>query len=457
MIKGHVCIDLHNHNSGFTERIEKDNMVTNAPKYLIQFTSLLRNPADRPDQYNFTPLGSRGMGGVVLFDGKLTEDASNIKFPDYVHIIGHAGTNVSTSTKLGGSLNKSESHISNSQETVTHVWDFTTSQSNGKIHSLARVPFQIGNNLFRPEDYYSAIDITPDQTYIIKVENNYVYYIGYSNVKSTSITLTLYKEKLYLPWGRGIGLQEELYNISSFGWQHTKSREIIWSKTITINAQGSINYTTSSGIYYTPYIICNRYIYLQTANMGNDYSKTIIILDKNDVFTSSPTIITADLPENQDQNTPMSPYDDDGTAIWTSTWRGGINCKIKCDGTVIKDTSNSKVEPPNFIITAGNNGVSTLLPWGNTCRMKADNYTSNGVIEYPDGTRLQLDPNSSDNIRDTDGIITHNNLCYNDSCYFINNTIHQNSQVMCTICNLDETITKTESTSMKITYTLSDE
>jgi hypothetical protein len=34
-MKGHVCIELHSHNSGFTERIEQDNMVTNALTYAM--------------------------------------------------------------------------------------------------------------------------------------------------------------------------------------------------------------------------------------------------------------------------------------------------------------------------------------------------------------------------------------------------------------------------------------
>lgn len=34
-MKGHVSIELHNHNSGFTERIEQDNMVTNALTYAM--------------------------------------------------------------------------------------------------------------------------------------------------------------------------------------------------------------------------------------------------------------------------------------------------------------------------------------------------------------------------------------------------------------------------------------
>lgn len=35
VIKGHVTIELHNHKTGLRDRIEGDNMVTNALNYVI--------------------------------------------------------------------------------------------------------------------------------------------------------------------------------------------------------------------------------------------------------------------------------------------------------------------------------------------------------------------------------------------------------------------------------------
>ena len=35
MIKGHVAIELHNHKTGLRDRIEGDNMITNALNYVI--------------------------------------------------------------------------------------------------------------------------------------------------------------------------------------------------------------------------------------------------------------------------------------------------------------------------------------------------------------------------------------------------------------------------------------
>ena len=74
-MKGHVCIELHNHNSGFTERIEQDNMVTNALTYAMgHAVSCGANLSDL-----MLPVCKRGLGGLFLFDGKLEENAENAR------------------------------------------------------------------------------------------------------------------------------------------------------------------------------------------------------------------------------------------------------------------------------------------------------------------------------------------------------------------------------------------
>ena len=61
-MKGHVCIELHNHNSGFTERIEQDNMVTNALTYAMgHAVSCGANLSDL-----MLPACKRGLGGLFL-------------------------------------------------------------------------------------------------------------------------------------------------------------------------------------------------------------------------------------------------------------------------------------------------------------------------------------------------------------------------------------------------------
>ena len=105
MLKGHVKIDIHNHNSGFTERFEQDNMVTNALNYVIpNWIGSNNKPNDE-----IMPLATRALGGLMLFDGELTEDADNIFFPNEAHLIASAGQGTDSSNPRGGSKNSSES------------------------------------------------------------------------------------------------------------------------------------------------------------------------------------------------------------------------------------------------------------------------------------------------------------------------------------------------------------
>ena len=73
MIKGHVAIELHNHKTGLRDRIEGDNMVTNALNYAIPNVIGANYSAD-----NIMPICQKALGSVMLFDGLLTEDKNNI-------------------------------------------------------------------------------------------------------------------------------------------------------------------------------------------------------------------------------------------------------------------------------------------------------------------------------------------------------------------------------------------
>ena len=133
MLKGHVQIDLHNHNSGFTERYEQDNMVTNALNKIIPHW-MGGNSKYAND--GIMPICTKALGGLMMFDNVLTEDADNIFFPSEAHLIASAGQGVNSSNPLGGSRNSSESKaLATGYQTV---WDFNTSQANGNIRSLAR-------------------------------------------------------------------------------------------------------------------------------------------------------------------------------------------------------------------------------------------------------------------------------------------------------------------------------
>ena len=171
-MKGHISIELHNHNSGFTERIEQDNMVTNALTYAMgHAVSCGANLSDL-----MFPAAKRGLGGLFLFDGKLEENADNVHFPMDVHLIGHAAQTVNTDDPMRGSLNSLETKRTDIG--YVSVWDFSTSQANGNIASLALTRNTAGEDplkLYDGEsgsttDYEYGLAYDEDQGFLYKAD-----------------------------------------------------------------------------------------------------------------------------------------------------------------------------------------------------------------------------------------------------------------------------------------------
>lgn len=190
MIKGHVQIDIHNHNSGFTERIEGDNLITNAMQHLIP-----NMIGGGKSISNIMPLCKRLLGGVMLFDAELEANVDNIFFPGTAHLVASAGQTTNISDAFSGSLNASETYETDTGFVTT--WDFGTSQANGTLRSLARtladpsnytIPFSgFDNNggamhgAVRNSDGSSSCYIQP---LCYDLEKQYLYFIGITDGNS---------------------------------------------------------------------------------------------------------------------------------------------------------------------------------------------------------------------------------------------------------------------------------
>lgn len=145
MIKGHVCIDLHNHKSGFTERIEGDNIITSAFQNLLNRYVVANNPASE-----FCPLATKMFGGIYLLDKTLDND---IYMPGDSKLIGCGYQGQNTDTYMIGSYNNVESGRTGND--YVHVWDYSTSQANGEIKSLALVNVEAGRFPFYEMSFLS--------------------------------------------------------------------------------------------------------------------------------------------------------------------------------------------------------------------------------------------------------------------------------------------------------------
>ena len=135
MMKGHVKIELLDHKTGERRITEHENMLTNALAYRAGIDSndtlsLYSN------ENSLLPLATKGLGGLLLFDGTLTEDVGNYHFPMNVHLTGCAGRGTGNSaSNLQGTIDSTASKYENGR--YTNVWNFLPNQANGVIASLA--------------------------------------------------------------------------------------------------------------------------------------------------------------------------------------------------------------------------------------------------------------------------------------------------------------------------------
>lgn len=133
-IKGKTIIELNDAKTGkLVQRTEDNNMLTNA---LTKFYK--QGGITNPSAFNVGAIRSDALhyllGGVLLLDTALDEDADIIRVPTGVGMTGNGVYNVLNSgnpTELG-SWNETESGWQQ-DGSYKMVWDYTTSQGNGTI------------------------------------------------------------------------------------------------------------------------------------------------------------------------------------------------------------------------------------------------------------------------------------------------------------------------------------
>ena len=136
MIKGHTEIQLYK-DGKMVQNTHDDNMLTNALANYFKNYGMVNPNAFSSDIYNdmITTL----LGGILLLDTALPEQASLTHVPGGVLMVGNGAYGESNGSAQGdptemGSFNGSQSGWADANKTQFRmVWDFTTEQSNGTI------------------------------------------------------------------------------------------------------------------------------------------------------------------------------------------------------------------------------------------------------------------------------------------------------------------------------------
>lgn len=148
MLKGKAKIELTDVNTGKVEVYEHDNLVTNAVSDILSYNPCgmrFRNYSNTNTdelgasfQAGLLPVVPKLIGGILLFENELENDPEKYYADANNPLIGYSSNNVNTSSNsLRGSMNQTESGKLAEGNGYKFVFDFTTSQANGTISSLA--------------------------------------------------------------------------------------------------------------------------------------------------------------------------------------------------------------------------------------------------------------------------------------------------------------------------------
>lgn len=133
MIKGKTIIELTDVNTGEVERHEDDNMVTNALNKIFEPLGYFKDPTYITNA--FFPLCEKALGGILLFDGHIEENANTIFAPATLKMTGCGvyGIQNTTNFTYRGNYNMTESEIDTKNKYAKYVYDFPTNIANGEI------------------------------------------------------------------------------------------------------------------------------------------------------------------------------------------------------------------------------------------------------------------------------------------------------------------------------------
>ena len=446
-MKGHVKIELFDHRTGKLRTSEHNNMLTNALAYRAGIDSndtLGLNASE----FSIMPLGTKGLGGLYLFDGPLAEDVNNVHFPMNVHLTGCAGRgNGNPASSLQGTIDNTVSGYSNGKYTT--VWNFLPSQGNGVIASLALTHAKAGDQPFHMFRANAWSRITSAVRHFVamdpRTDNAYFSY----NYQANNV-ISFYKRRLSRHLLRVntpyIGDEENVLNYDLSG--ETITDRNFWD--VTPDYDG--------------------YIYL-CATQGNQSGSATVYLRRLKASADN-----FSLAEDEDfRQTLTLP----GMALYPSSASKNYNTLALCvsNGYLyalsndrksvyrisLHDTSMVRQFSPDIdrfqamdcgIYPHRDGGIWTeFLFQSTTATGAAENRRAKGII-YEDGScrcDTAVYTTNSWTMRDfcgyvTDDLRTFAGVLYHDAC----------QNYIGTICNLEQPITKLDSQSLKITYSISD-
>lgn len=441
MLKGHVCIELHDKKTGLRDRIEGDNLVTNA---LTDICKLV--PESECNMNQFLPASTKAYGGLFLFDGALNDNPDDFTFPTDIHLMGYGDRGVSTADAYKGSLNSVETMAT--ENGYRHVWDFGTSQANGTIRSLALTHSEAAKFLFDKH-----------------ISNSFA--IRGSGVGQFSNRVTLKYDKTaqtmyYLYWAasgsrnRTINVSVRSRHIPLRAFKVRETRGTYSAETVVSELEHTYDYDypLPYSVYYTtPGYNIHQLISIDR-NAGKAYlhywdnsgtHNTILSVFAVDLSTFAITFTETDTGYDLKNNEPSS-IKILGNYLYIAFSSGILRKYNLSNPAIVTQTTG---EPPYMICNIGD---AIFAQYG----LSSSAYT-NSCLRYSDGTIVR----SLETFR---GAYCKTHNPFDDIIYanqYDNNSSYTNSlsirrDYLGTKYNLPSAVVKNSSQTMKVIYTLTD-
>lgn len=431
VIRGHATIELTDVNTGEVRKIEEDNMVTNAVAEMFWNGGFMGS--EQPKTLYF-PVYQKLLGGLILWENTIPEDANRIYEPAGNKVTGtgiyglaNNGTNL-----VRGSYNTDESSVG--ETIIKHVWDFTTNQANGRISAVSLCTDLAARDAYGtpytpetgPEAYYTQYDkiTTGWASNIVAFDESTGYAYGIDTISASQIALVTYDTNLKsvpVTASDAYGLRE------------------IARKTFDLN----ISLTNSNGLCNIA--VENGHIYLlngATRTFANGANIKVVDID---IFNGTCNVTQW--------------VNNTGQTCYTTNQNANKYCSHNIgyhQGYIYIQKSSA----PYTLYRAPLNDSTAVETLGNLEGACYFQYARDGRVYWWHQTYAKVFDTTTKELRYMNCRPIQAVQCLNSPNRYLgrdDRIIRNGADLICTINNLESAVTKSESQTMKITYTITQE
>lgn len=448
MMKGKTEILLTDVHTGKTKKILEHNMMTNALNDIFRQEGYMRNATTMFGE-NFQPLYAKMLGGVLLFDKPLEENAANYFAPAGTNLTacGVYGVKNTTGDTLRGDYNSDESYLDTRTKTMKYVYDFPTSKGNGTIASVCLTSANGGYSSYGAETNGGTgqtaahfletgasrtfASISGEYAFAVDYQNDVIYTFTPSIVSSQLQSVTIRKRRAHLKtlpvtysaFAAGEVLESKIVQLSSI------SSFYVWNYDTTAN---TLYFITNNG--YSE-IQNGREFYIAAIPIGTMIARTYNITNRTGVSLSYST--------------------------------GGVYGGYLYIGGYSSSQKNYKINLESDTDYAQLSGVNTTLDFNRCCFWNHGRIFANcGGLNSWNYRLAAVDPATNEAkytqnyLYDSKGntkkwvAVTGSNVAFaviNDGNNFL-----VPCNYLATINNLSSAVTKTETQTMKVIYTITE-